>query len=73
MKFRNLAAATAALSLISAPVMAQANVERASAPATDQSELHGSAGTLIIAILAILAIIAAAAIASNDHNSPVSP
>ncbi len=71
MKFRNLAAATAALSLLAAPVVAQAAPQRAAAPTEEGSEIRGS--SWIIALLAFAAIIAAIIIALKDDNDPVSP
>lgn len=71
MKFRNVAAAAAALSLLAAPVVAQAAPQRAAAPAQEGSELTGS--SWIIAILAFAAIIAAIVIATKGEDDPVSP
>jgi hypothetical protein len=71
MKFRTLAAATAALSLTVAPVAAQAAAQRTAAPVEESSDLRG--GSWLIAILAIAAIIAGIIIATKNHNNPVSP
>lgn len=65
MKFRTLAAATAALTLAASPAMAQA--DRSSAPAGDAEELGG--GSLVIAILAIAAIIAGIIIAADGGST----
>lgn len=75
MKFRNLLAATAALSLVASPALAQSssNVERISAPvAQDESELEGGSG-IILAILAAAAIIAGIIIAADGgEDDPIS-
>lgn len=74
MKFRNLLAATAAISLAASPALAQssANVDRTSAPvAQDESELQGSG--IILAILAAAAVIAGIIIiADNGDDTPIS-
>ncbi|NVD45479.1 hypothetical protein [Qipengyuania atrilutea] len=72
MKFRNLAAATAALGLVTAPAIAQANFDRASAPVEGESELAGS--SLIIALLAAAAVVGGIIIAvdDNDDDLPIS-
>jgi hypothetical protein len=70
MKFRNLAAAAAAMTLLAAPVAAQAATERAAAPVEQGSEL---ASGWVLGILALAAIIAAIVIAVGDDNDPVSP
>ena len=69
MKFRNLAAAAAAMTLLAAPVAAQAAPQRAAAPTEQGSEMRSS---WILGILALAAFIAAIIIATKDHNDPVS-
>lgn len=75
MKFRNVLAATAALSLIASPALAQtsATADRVSAPvAQGESELEGGSG-IIIAILAAAAVIAGIVIASDGgDDEPIS-
>ncbi|MDJ0979875.1 MAG: hypothetical protein QNI87_15220 [Erythrobacter sp.] len=66
MKFRNIAMATAALSLATAPAIAQATFERASAPIEGESELQGSG--VILGVLAAAAIIAGIVIAVDDGD-----
>eukprot|EP00218_Dolichomastix_sp_CCMP3274_P006956 CAMPEP_0170133632 /NCGR_PEP_ID=MMETSP0033_2-20121228/1438_1 /TAXON_ID=195969 /ORGANISM="Dolichomastix tenuilepis, Strain CCMP3274" /LENGTH=72 /DNA_ID=CAMNT_0010369139 /DNA_START=192 /DNA_END=410 /DNA_ORIENTATION=- len=66
MKFRNIALATAALSLATAPAIAEANFERASAPIEGESELEGSG--IILAILAAAAVIGGIVIAADGGN-----
>lgn len=74
MKFRNLAAAAAALTLSAAPVVAQAAPQRAAAPTEESSDLRGRSGSsLIIGLLALAAFIAAIIIATRDNDDPVSP
>jgi hypothetical protein len=70
MKFRNLAAAAAAMTLLAAPVAAQAAPQRAAAPTVQGNELRSS---WIIGIFALAAIIAAIVIATKNDNDPVSP
>ena len=71
MKFRNLAAATAALSLTVAPVVAQAAPQRAAASTEEGSELRGS--SWVLALIAFGLIIAGIFIAVKNKNDPVSP
>ncbi|MDY7097426.1 MAG: hypothetical protein SXU28_04750 [Pseudomonadota bacterium] len=72
MKFRNIAMATAAVSLAAAPAIAQADFARASAPVSGESELEGSG--IILGILAAAAIIAGIVIAADGgDDSSVSP
>lgn len=72
MKIRNIAAGIAAAGLVAAPMSAMAATPaRASAPATDESELHG--GGALLAILALIAIITGIVIAAGgDDNNQVS-
>ena len=57
MKIRNLAMATAAVSLAASPAIAEAAFERSVAPVQGESELEGENG-ILIAILAAAAVIA---------------
>ena len=78
MKFRNMLAATAALTMAATPVLANAApvIERAAAPVAGESdfgaEQDGSA--IILAILAVAAIIAGIVIAagSGNQDDPIS-
>lgn len=78
MKFKKIAAAVAAASLVSAPVMAQASnsavapVERIGAATSSDSEnLEGENG-ILIALLAAAAVIAGIIIIADDDD-PTSP
>lgn len=71
MKFRNLAAAAAAMTLAAAPVAAQAAPQRAAAPTEEASEMGGSAW--LLGVLALAAFIAAIIIATDGEDDPVSP
>lgn len=75
MKFRNLLAATAALSLVASPVLARtsAGADRASAPvAQEEGDLAGGS-TLILALLAAAAVIGGIiVIADGGNNNPIS-
>jgi hypothetical protein len=72
MKFRNLLAATAALSMAASPAIAQSapSVDRAAAPVAGESEMGGDAdGTgIILAILAVAAVVAGIVIAVGDDE-----
>ncbi len=71
MKFRNLLAATAALSLAASPALAaSSNVDRVAAPVQGESELQGSG--IILALLAAAAVIAGIIIIADDNNDPIS-
>ena len=74
MKFRNVALATAAVSLAASPAIAEAAFDRSTAPVEGESELEGGSG-ILIAILAAAAIIAGIIIAADDggEDIPTSP
>jgi hypothetical protein len=67
MIFRKIALATAAATLAAAPVVAQANLEVATAPIEGESEVAGGSG-IIIGILAAAAIIAGIVIVADDDD-----
>ncbi len=69
MKFRNLIAATAAVTLAASPAVASAApvAERAVASIDGESEMGGS--SVILAVLAVAAIIAGIIIAADGSNS----
>lgn len=70
MRLRTIAPSIIALSLIGAPVAAQAaTVDRSSAPAVEENEF---AGTYLWIILAIAAIVAGVLI-FDDNDDPASP
>ncbi len=72
MKFRNLAAAAAALTLTVTPVVAQAAVadmSREAVPASDESEI-GGASTLLYVLAAVLAGVGIFLIADSGSKSP---
>ncbi|GAA4051800.1 hypothetical protein [Parerythrobacter jejuensis] len=71
MKFRNVLAATAALSLAAAPAVAEASFARTAAPVEGESEAGGSG--IVIGILAAAALIGGIIIAAGgSDNDPVS-
>lgn len=77
MKFRNLVAASAALSLAATPAIAEAAFDRGTAPVEGASELgndEGSGSGVILAILAAAAIIAGIVIAAGagGDDDPIS-
>lgn len=72
MKFRTLAAATAALSLATAPAVAQSTVSRTAAPVSSEKSEVGGTG-VILGILAAAAIIAGIIIAADGgSDNPIS-
>jgi hypothetical protein len=75
MKFRSLVAAAAALTLTTAPVLAQsaaADLGRTIAPVSDESALEGD--STILALLALLALGLGVALAGgNNSDKPASP
>ncbi len=71
MKFRNLAAAAAALSLAAAPVVAQTAPQRTASPTEEASSIDGV--DWILVALALGLIIAAIIIATKNNDDPVSP
>ena len=77
MKFRNLLAASAAVSLAASPAVAQSvQADRAATPVAGDSELGGKGGGagIILALLAAAAIIAGIVIAGgNEDDTPTSP
>lgn len=66
MKLRNLALAGAAVSLAAAPVVAEASLDRSTAPAEGE-DLEGTTGIIAI-VLGVAAIIAAVIIISDDDD-----
>ena len=77
MKFGKLAAGMAALTLVAAPVAAQASdrvapaVDRVAATSSSSEKLEGENG-ILIAVLAAAAVIAGIIIIADDDN-PTSP
>jgi heme/copper-type cytochrome/quinol oxidase subunit 1 len=75
MKFRSLVAAAAALTLTTAPVLAQsaaADLGRTIAPVSDESAIEGD--STILAILALLALGLGVALGGgNNSDKPASP
>jgi len=72
MKFRNIALATAAVSLAASPAIAEAAFERSVAPIEGESELGGAG--IILAVLAAAAVIGGIIIAADgDDDNAVSP
>lgn len=74
MKFRNIALATAAVSLAASPAIAEAAFDRSTAPVEGESQLEGEGG-ILIAVLAAAAIIGGIIIiaGSNGTETPTSP
>lgn len=78
MKFRNLLAATAALSLVASPALARtsSNLDRVAAPvAQSESDLgdDNDGSSIIIALLAAAAVIVGIIIAADGGNDdPIS-
>ena len=78
MKLGKLAASLAAVTLIAAPVAAQASnsvapaVERVSATSSSSEKVEGTSGVLLAA-LAAAAVIAGIIIVADDDDTPTSP
>ena len=71
MKIRTLAMATAALSLVAAPAIAQGNFSRSSAPTEGESKL--AAPGILLGVLGAAAVAAGAVVAtSGDDDNSVS-
>jgi hypothetical protein len=66
MKIRTLALATAAISLLAAPAIAQADFARANAPIEGESEL--AAPGILLGVLGAAAVVAGIAVASSDSD-----
>ncbi|MEE4536876.1 MAG: hypothetical protein V2J51_00095 [Erythrobacter sp.] len=78
MKFRNLALATAAVSLAVSPAIAEASFDRSVAPLDGESQLggDGDGAGVIIGLLAAAAIIGGIVIAAgvgDDEDDAISP
>ena len=71
MKIRNVALATAALSLAATPAIAEAAFDRSIAPIEGENEMAG-ASTTLIAILAAAALVGGIIILADDDD-PESP
>ncbi len=69
MKFRTLAAATAAVTLAAAPAVAQ--FERASAPIEGEAEMGGE-NTVLYSLLAIAAFAGAVYLITDSDDDPIS-
>ena len=73
MKIRTLALATAALSLVATPAIAEAAFDRSIAPIEGENELEGGS-TLLFALLGAAAVVGGIIVASsNDDDTPTSP
>lgn len=75
MKFRNLAAAAAALALSTTPVLAQATVSdlsRAAAPVSGESQFGGDS-TLLLILAVVLFGGGIFLLADNNDDTPASP
>jgi hypothetical protein len=74
MKFRSLVAAAAALTLSTAPVLAQtaSDLGRTVAPASNESALEGE-GTILLILAVIAAGLGIYLLADNESDKPASP
>ena len=71
MKFRTMAAAVAALSLTTSPVLAQ-SADRASAPVAQSSEMAGES-TLLLVLAVVLFGAGIFFLVDNEDDDPDSP
>lgn len=69
MKLRNVYAAAAALSLASAPAVAEVSFDRATAPVEGESEI---VPPVVIGVLAVAVIIGAVVILADEEDEPAS-
>ena len=73
MRTSNIASSLVALSLLAAPIAAQAApAARAAAPATEESDLGAGGSSILWIVLAIAAVVGAILILDGDDD-PVSP
>lgn len=72
MKFRTMAAAVAALTLTTTPVLAEATVDRVAAPVEDASQMGGSS-TLLLLVAIVLFGAGIYFLVDGDNNNPDSP
>ena len=77
MKFRNLAAAAAALTLTATPVLAEsgtADLARTAAPVSDANSFGGSGGGGFLALIAVVLFgLGIYLLVKNKNNTPKSP
>lgn len=74
MNFRNIALATAAVSLAASPAIAEAAFERSSAPVEGENSVGGGTEGVLLSVLAGAAVIAGIiVIADDDDDDAVSP
>lgn len=73
MKIRTIAMATAALSLVATPVLAEGSLSRSIAPIEGESEAAGSSGWLLGALAVAAVVGGIIAVSSDDDDDlPVS-
>jgi hypothetical protein len=77
MKFRNLAAAAAALTLTATPVLAEtgsANLARTAAPVSESNSFGRGAGSGFLALIAVVLFgLGIYLLINNKNNTPKSP
>ena len=66
MKIRTLAVAAAAMSLASAPAVAEISLDRSAAPVEDESEIGAAAG--VLGALALAGVVYAIVEATDDED-----
>lgn len=71
MKFRNMAAAVAALTMTASPVLA-ADVSRSAAPVAGESQMGGESSILLV-LAVVLAGLGIYLLADNGNDHPNSP
>ena len=73
MKLRTIALASAALSLVATPVLAQVAFERSNAPIEGENSVEGGGSTLLFALIGAAAVVGGILVLSDDDDDPTSP
>ena len=72
MKLRTIALASAALSLVATPVLAQVAFERSNAPIEGENSVEGGSG-LLFALIGAAAVVGGIIVLADDDDDPASP
>ena len=72
MKLRTIALASAAVSLVATPVVAQVAFERSNAPIEGGNSVEGDS-TLLFALIGAAAVVGGIIVLSDDDDNPTSP
>ena len=72
MKLRTIALASAAVSLVATPVVAQVAFERSNAPIEGENSVEGGS-TLLFALIGTAEVVGGIIVLSDDDDDPTSP